>query len=419
MPFFYRSRHFDINDGNTYISYGVYPLIAHFFFSQVDSDDVLVKEKILQKAGKRIPWGNLRGRRTSLMTCQVGGLSEHKKPSLSLGKKYLLKPLRTDHRGLRELVFYETVLSCASNNNYLPYFDSCVLYRHANLPNCLDVICLLFVRFVIRGSAVTSTVQKDVMDVLSIFGKIRQEKKLLSTLNDFMPKYHGIVKCAADATTHFQAVVAPQHGELTAHSYLVLDDVTSNFDIPCIMDIKIGTVSHEPDATPEKMAREGRKYPQQVMFGFRIVGMRVYRPTDGLASADGYVVYDKYFGRSLRTIQDVKQAFVSFFSPGNHSGDGRTSISNSLQLRIIENILSKLKSMLDWFHENNSFHFYASSLLLVYEAGAFRTEGINEAKSDCKLIDFGRVRRSNGHDDGCIKGLVTLIDLLKEIMSQL
>ena len=52
------------------------------------------------------------------MLGQLGGISLNKKPILTLPPDYILKPLRTDARGFREIGFYE-MLKFASQNKEL------------------------------------------------------------------------------------------------------------------------------------------------------------------------------------------------------------------------------------------------------------------------------------------------------------
>ena len=52
------------------------------------------------------------------MVGQVGGMSVHKKPLLTLEPDYVLKPLITDHRGIREVAFYEAIKTvCQSSKS--------------------------------------------------------------------------------------------------------------------------------------------------------------------------------------------------------------------------------------------------------------------------------------------------------------
>jgi hypothetical protein len=187
-----------------------------------------------------------------------------------------------------------------------------------------------------------------------------------------------------------------------------------NFSDPCVIDIKVGMQSYEPDATEEKRLREFRKYPPQSEFGFRIVGMRIYDPSHIGACDNGFVFYDKEFGRSLATREELKEAFVSYFGAGTGTTPGSTR--SVVRFSSISNILAHLRSIQQWFLENKSFCFCASSLLVVYEGNAEASQNPDLVK--VKMIDFGRVRRQAGGDRGYLRGLNTLIKLFEEILEE-
>lgn len=60
-----------------------------------------------------------------------------------------------------------------------------------------------------------------------------------------------------------------------AVSYLKLEDVTRKFMKPCIMDIKVGPVTYDMEADPEKIKREKSKFPALEEVGFQVVGIKV------------------------------------------------------------------------------------------------------------------------------------------------
>lgn len=61
----------------------------------------------------------------------------------------------------------------------------------------------------------------------------------------------------------------------TEYPFLQLEDITCPFQSPAIMDIKVGRVTFDPEASPEKRNSEKRKYPLQENLGFRLLGYRV------------------------------------------------------------------------------------------------------------------------------------------------
>ena len=57
--------------------------------------------------------------------------------------------------------------------------------------------------------------------------------------------------------------------------FIKLEDVASRFHKPCILDVKVGRRVWDDFAERDKIERERKKYPQQEILGFRIIGMRV------------------------------------------------------------------------------------------------------------------------------------------------
>ena len=195
----------------------------------------------------------------------------------------------------------------------------------------------------------------------------------------------------------------------------------------------------EPDATPEKRAREFGKYPRQAQFGFRIVGMRFYDPTHADSDPKGYRFFHKPYGRSLTTMEEVKEAFRIYFSAGlvtadndgkqvnGKSGETKTNgttngvkptneqqTTGQLRTRSISSLLVHLRPLVRWFEENKSLRFYASSLLIVFEGDVSADVDV----SSIKMIDFGRVRREAGGDPGYMHGLSTLQSIFTDLLEE-
>ncbi|XP_076154165.1 inositol polyphosphate multikinase [Alosa pseudoharengus] len=156
----------------------------------------------------------------------------------------------------------------------------------------------------------------------------------LLDLQRYLPKYFG----------PWSSPDAP------AELYLRLEDVTRRFRKPCIMDVKIGQRSYDPFASQEKRQQQIRKYPLMEEIGFLVLGMRVYK-----LDSDTFDTYDQHFGRGLD--QDtVKEGLSKFF----HNGERLRKDA------VVASVL-KVQQILGWFEEQKRFHFYASSLLFVYE----------------------------------------------------
>ena len=79
-------------------------------------------------------------------------------------------------------------------------------------------------------------------------------------IRNHIPKYHGLER------------VEFHNGIDVAKDFLVLDDITEGFQLPTVMDIKIGKQTWGPDASEDKKLSESSKYcGTKGPFGFRLV----------------------------------------------------------------------------------------------------------------------------------------------------
>ncbi|KAA0718255.1 Inositol polyphosphate multikinase [Triplophysa tibetana] len=160
--------------------------------------------------------------------------------------------------------------------------------------------------------------------------------------------------------------------------YLKLENVTRRFLRPCIMDVKIGRRSYDPFASHEKREQQIKKYPLMEEIGFLLLGMRVYQ-----INSESYITYDQLYGRSLGK-ETVENGLTTFF----HNG-------KDIRRDAISLIISKIKSILRWFESQTQLHFYASSLLLVYEGSAHRVNGMKHRRVETdSQYNHGSLTRS-------------------------
>ncbi|KAL4640998.1 inositol polyphosphate multikinase-like [Arapaima gigas] len=156
----------------------------------------------------------------------------------------------------------------------------------------------------------------------------------LLDLQQYLPKYYG----------PWTSPGAPND------LYLKLEDVSLKFNKPCIMDVKMGQQSYDPYASQEKREQQISKYPLMEEIGFLVLGMRIYQVT-----SDSYKTYNQQYGRNL--VKDtIKDGLAKFFHNGN--GLRKDAVLGSIQ---------KVRKILEWFEGQRQLHFYASSLLFVYE----------------------------------------------------
>ncbi|KAK3573785.1 hypothetical protein QTP86_032944 [Hemibagrus guttatus] len=155
--------------------------------------------------------------------------------------------------------------------------------------------------------------------------------------------------------------------------YMKLEDVARRFTCPCIMDVKIGRKSFDPFASKEKQEEHIRKYPLMEEIGFLILGMRVYHIASG-----SYISHEQFFGRSL-TKETLKTGLARFF----HNGE-------ELRKDAISTSIHKIRNILCWFEGQKQLHFYASSLLFVYEG----SHHIGNAKNGNKALTGQEYRQA-------------------------
>ena len=313
--------------------------------------------KAIRRASKWISY-QLTGKdgETSVMIGQVGGVSVHKRPLLTLGPDYVMKPVQTDHRGIREIVLYEAVKCCRDKNRNNQHYAG--LLTGGETSNTMNN------KKSKSANSLKITISNPVLDLWDTLAMwmamkmndpivaqhektinkswkaLKKEVDTLMRLSAFIPSYYGVVgqrsplsmpvgeeqahKAAQQAATanydetgNSVANTPPEfHDGLSLEAHLLLMDMTANFRKPCVMDLKMGRQTYEPDAPDEKKTREINKYPQQEQFGFRIVGMRFYDPLHPESDADGYRFFPKEYGRSLATVEDVLDALRLFLTAG-------------------------------------------------------------------------------------------------------
>jgi len=361
------------------------------------------------------------------------------------GTNVILKPLSPDSRGITEVAVYE-ILEELSTDDYPQQRDKGDCCRRgggdggssavADDIYCYCYLCTLWRVLFQRNDRVSSQEEEAIIPLLPY--ATESEFESLKGLLAFTSPYYGVLKQrpqdpfhprnATAATTTITTTTKSEINNTTLlspsspPSYLILSDATTKFRKPCVIDIKMGQQTYDPYATLKKQIYEREKYPQQELFGFRIVGMRVLTPTascDGAApiranevedqcadnDSKGYRVFDKNFGRGLTTRLSVLDALRSYFGMKCHvtdwvgecSGDSGCAngpgevqhitkdkddgiakkhlkndaiVDSNYNNRhgIISSVLSQLKELQQWhLHKNKSFSFYASSILIVYE----------------------------------------------------
>lgn len=160
-----------------------------------------------------------------------------------------------------------------------------------------------------------------------------------------------------------------QRGTLGGNKYIVLNNLVHGFSRPNIMDIKLGSVLYDEDATDEKKQRLQRVSDTTTSgsLAFRICGMKIERGQCQLDSDHfsvehhnniNYISVNKMFGRT-RTPENIKHAIELFFDNPN--------LSQKRKEKLYERFWQRLQLFYNTLLDTEA-RFISSSLLFIYES---------------------------------------------------
>ncbi|GJE88105.1 inositol polyphosphate kinase family protein [Phanerochaete sordida] len=307
-----------------------------------------------------------------------------------------------------------------------------------------------------------SLIMKPALPVEVAFYQAVLTDPALDAMRPYIPKFYGTLRLEGQVDEEQSAFgqIAIKQESATAvkdeeKESIVLENLSHAFAKPNILDIKLGTVLYDEDASAEKRQRMEKTARATTSFeaGIRLTGFQVYDTEQNVP-----VKIPKAYGRALKSA-DLPDGIAKFFPLATSKGGAAapshltvpavsadagqgTGLPADVLLPILESLrddVAEIRDVLSGVHVR----MVGASLLIVYEADVERAregvrvwlqgEGDEEEEDEddededeedgkkrpgppyaVKIIDFAhtRLKPGQGPDEGVLKGLDTVLRLL-------
>ncbi|EPS70612.1 hypothetical protein M569_04146 [Genlisea aurea] len=233
---------------------------------------------------------------------------------------------------------------------------------------------------------------------VSFYSSFSSDTKVPDHIARFFPKFHGT-----------QLVEASNGSGKQPH--LVLEDVTFGRVNPSVMDIKIGSRTWAPQSPQDYIHKcfEKDRTTSSLRLGFRLSGIQIFQSKES-----GIWKPEKRSSIQSLAADEVKLYLKKFVSSDASTPD---SAFASIVYGGSAGILSQLLELKSWFEDQTKYHFYSSSILMMFEKES-ALDGKRSPRPEIKVIDFAHVFEGEGViDHNFLGGLSSLIKFLSEILT--
>jgi len=227
---------------------------------------------------------------------------------------------------------------------------------------------------------------------VNFYNKFWSDPNVPPSVQKFFPKFYGTIE-----------IETPNADGEVRHA--VMEDLTHGFQRPNIIDVKMGARTWYIEAGPkyvEKCKLKDKETTSEAL-GFRVSGMQVYEAKKGelWKASRAWCKYMKP--------EEVPEALKRFVSSNPSAEKG---YDGAFARAVYGAVLKELQNLKAWLEVQTSYHFFSTSVLLVYEGEPTIPQAVS-----VRLVDFAHVLYDrDAIDENQLSGLNALMKMLTEII---